>query len=164
MMYVRDGIKATSIIRSRLPGGGRRTGGRYCQGELYRRPDTFRQVVETVKIPVIIAGGPKMDTVDELLVWLRGQHGAKGAAIGRNIFKLSGRRAYEADSRNSRQLFGWVMGLEGDGVDMGIAVALSMPKGQSGKSLSAGLKKQQRPGCRRPKDRSGLYDSCLAAG
>jgi fructose-bisphosphate aldolase/2-amino-3,7-dideoxy-D-threo-hept-6-ulosonate synthase len=51
--------------------------------------DTFREIVKGVHIPVIIAGGPKMDTNKELLemVYDSVQAGGAGVAFGRNIFQ-----------------------------------------------------------------------------
>ena len=49
----------------------------------------FREIVKGVHIPVIIAGGPKMDTNKELLemVYDSVQAGGAGVAFGRNIFQ-----------------------------------------------------------------------------
>jgi fructose-bisphosphate aldolase/2-amino-3,7-dideoxy-D-threo-hept-6-ulosonate synthase len=51
--------------------------------------DSFKYIVKGVNIPVIIAGGPKMDTIPELfqVVYDSIQAGAAGAAIGRNVFQ-----------------------------------------------------------------------------
>jgi predicted phospho-2-dehydro-3-deoxyheptonate aldolase len=51
--------------------------------------DTFRQVVKGTPIPVVIAGGPKMGSDQELLSMIYDaiQAGAKGASIGRNVFQ-----------------------------------------------------------------------------
>jgi fructose-bisphosphate aldolase/2-amino-3,7-dideoxy-D-threo-hept-6-ulosonate synthase len=52
-------------------------------------PDTFKQVTSGCNVPVVIAGGPKMDTEKDLLqmVYDAIGAGAAGAAIGRNIFQ-----------------------------------------------------------------------------
>ncbi len=52
-------------------------------------PDTFKQVVNGCPVPVIIAGGPKMGSDIELLEMIEQAigAGAKGAAIGRNVFQ-----------------------------------------------------------------------------
>ncbi len=52
-------------------------------------PATFQQVVEGTDIPVIIAGGPKMDTDEEILEMARGamEAGGAGLSIGRNVFQ-----------------------------------------------------------------------------
>jgi fructose-bisphosphate aldolase / 2-amino-3,7-dideoxy-D-threo-hept-6-ulosonate synthase len=52
-------------------------------------PDTFKEVVKGCNVPVVIAGGPKMDTEHDLLqmVYDAIHVGATGVAIGRNIFQ-----------------------------------------------------------------------------
>ncbi len=52
-------------------------------------PDTFAKVVEGCPIPVVIAGGEKMDTVEDVLVMVKGamDAGASGISIGRNVFQ-----------------------------------------------------------------------------
>ena len=52
-------------------------------------PDTFRDVVKGCSVPVVIAGGPKMDTEKDLLqmVYDAVQVGGAGVAFGRNIFQ-----------------------------------------------------------------------------
>jgi fructose-bisphosphate aldolase/2-amino-3,7-dideoxy-D-threo-hept-6-ulosonate synthase len=52
-------------------------------------PDTFRRVVEGCPVPVVIAGGPKTETDMEFLQMIEGamQGGARGVAIGRNVFQ-----------------------------------------------------------------------------
>lgn len=51
--------------------------------------DTFKYIVKSVHIPVIIAGGPKMDTIPELLQVVHDsiQAGGSGVAFGRNVFQ-----------------------------------------------------------------------------
>jgi len=52
-------------------------------------PETFREVVAGCPVPVIIAGGPKVNSERELLEMIQGslEAGAKGVAIGRNVFQ-----------------------------------------------------------------------------
>ncbi len=52
-------------------------------------PDSFRQVVEGCPVPIVIAGGPKTNTDQEFLEMVRGaiDSGARGVAIGRNVFQ-----------------------------------------------------------------------------
>ena len=52
-------------------------------------PDTFKDVVKGCPVPIIIAGGPKMGSDIELLQMIEEAigAGAKGAAIGRNVFQ-----------------------------------------------------------------------------
>ncbi len=52
--------------------------------------DSFKEIVKGVRhVPVIIAGGPKMDTIPELfqVVYDSIQAGGAGVAFGRNIFQ-----------------------------------------------------------------------------
>ena len=51
--------------------------------------DSFKEIVNGVDIPVIIAGGPKMDTTQELLEMVNDsiQAGGSGVAFGRNVFQ-----------------------------------------------------------------------------
>ncbi len=51
--------------------------------------DSFKYIVKSVHVPVIIAGGPKMDTIVDLLqvVYDSIQAGGAGVAFGRNIFQ-----------------------------------------------------------------------------
>ncbi len=52
-------------------------------------PKTFRAVVEGCFVPVVIAGGPKMDSARDILEMVRGaiECGAIGLSIGRNVFQ-----------------------------------------------------------------------------
>ena len=51
--------------------------------------DSFKEVVEGCQAPVVIAGGPKMDTQEDALqmAWEAMQAGSAGASIGRNVFQ-----------------------------------------------------------------------------
>jgi class I fructose-bisphosphate aldolase len=53
--------------------------------------ETFRQVVEGCSVPVVIAGGAKMDSDRDILEMVKGaiDAGGAGASIGRNIFQHS---------------------------------------------------------------------------
>lgn len=57
--------------------------------------DTFRDVVQGCPVPVLVAGGPKRDSVDALLADLAGARkaGARGVSIGRNVFQNPDPRA-----------------------------------------------------------------------
>lgn len=57
-------------------------------------PETFREVVEGCPIPVIIAGGEKMESVEEVLEMVKGaiEAGGKGVSIGRNVFQAESPR------------------------------------------------------------------------
>lgn len=52
-------------------------------------PDSFRGVVEGCHVPVIIAGGPKMESDRAILEMVKGAigAGAAGTSIGRNVFQ-----------------------------------------------------------------------------
>ena len=52
-------------------------------------PEDFRQVVHGCPVPVVIAGGEKVETDEELLRMVAGalEAGAAGASIGRNAFQ-----------------------------------------------------------------------------
>jgi fructose-bisphosphate aldolase, class I len=52
-------------------------------------PESFRQVVEGCFVPVVIAGGEKMETDRDILAMVRGSvdAGGAGASIGRNAFQ-----------------------------------------------------------------------------
>ncbi|MHA1804785.1 MAG: 2-amino-3,7-dideoxy-D-threo-hept-6-ulosonate synthase [Promethearchaeota archaeon] len=51
--------------------------------------DSFKYIVKGVHVPVIIAGGPKMDTVKDLLQMVHDsiEAGGAGVAFGRNVFQ-----------------------------------------------------------------------------
>lgn len=51
--------------------------------------DSFQRVVEECPVPVIIAGGPKMDSDRNFLEMVKGamEAGASGTSIGRNVFQ-----------------------------------------------------------------------------
>jgi class I fructose-bisphosphate aldolase len=52
-------------------------------------PETFKEVVEGCTIPVVIAGGPKMNSDREILEMVKGSidAGGSGVSIGRNVFQ-----------------------------------------------------------------------------
>jgi predicted phospho-2-dehydro-3-deoxyheptonate aldolase len=52
-------------------------------------PDSFREVVEGCFVPVVIAGGEKMDTDEDILKMVKGAMvaGGSGVSIGRNVFQ-----------------------------------------------------------------------------
>ncbi len=53
--------------------------------------ESFRRVVKGCPVPVVVAGGPKMGSEEELLRMVRDamDAGARGVAIGRNIFQAN---------------------------------------------------------------------------
>jgi len=52
-------------------------------------PESFREVVEGCFVPVVIAGGPQMETDRDVLVMVQGamEAGGSGVSIGRNAFQ-----------------------------------------------------------------------------
>jgi fructose-bisphosphate aldolase/2-amino-3,7-dideoxy-D-threo-hept-6-ulosonate synthase len=52
-------------------------------------PDSFKEVISTCPVPVIIAGGPKANTDEEVLKMVEDaiSVGASGVSIGRNVFQ-----------------------------------------------------------------------------
>ncbi|MHA1410233.1 MAG: 2-amino-3,7-dideoxy-D-threo-hept-6-ulosonate synthase [Candidatus Odinarchaeia archaeon] len=52
-------------------------------------PETFSEVVDGCPVPVVIAGGPKMDSDKAVLEMVKGamDAGAKGISMGRNVFQ-----------------------------------------------------------------------------
>ena len=52
-------------------------------------PTSFKEVVRGCPVPVVIAGGPKMDTDEEVLKMVRNsiEAGGRGVSIGRNVFQ-----------------------------------------------------------------------------
>ena len=52
-------------------------------------PQSFREVVEGCPVPVVIAGGEKMETDREILDMVKGsiKAGGAGVSIGRNVFQ-----------------------------------------------------------------------------
>jgi len=55
--------------------------------------ESFREVVESCPVPVVIAGGPKIDSEEALLRMVKDamDAGAKGVSIGRNVFQAKDR-------------------------------------------------------------------------
>jgi fructose-bisphosphate aldolase, class I len=51
--------------------------------------DSFRQVVAGCPVPVVIAGGPKMNSDRDILEMVQGaiEAGGAGVSIGRNVFQ-----------------------------------------------------------------------------
>ena len=52
-------------------------------------PETFREVVAGCAVPVVIAGGPKMNSDKDILEMVKGSidAGGAGVSIGRNVFQ-----------------------------------------------------------------------------
>ncbi|MEM3054608.1 MAG: 2-amino-3,7-dideoxy-D-threo-hept-6-ulosonate synthase [Candidatus Bathyarchaeia archaeon] len=79
-------------------------------------PESFRKVVEGCPVPLVIAGGPKVDSTRSLLemVYNAIQAGCAGISIGRNIFQ------HENPTTITRALVGIVH----KGLNVGEAMAL----------------------------------------
>ncbi len=77
--------------------------------------ESFRRVVEGCPVPVVVAGGEKMDSNEDILkmVELAVEAGAAGVAIGRNIFQAeSPRLMTKAISMIVHDNVGWEDALE----------------------------------------------------
>lgn len=72
--------------------------------------ESFKNVVKGSPVPVVVAGGPKMNSDEELLkmVDMAMSAGAKGVAIGRNIFQAENpRKMTEAISMIVHENLSW---------------------------------------------------------
>lgn len=92
MMYVRGGDPGSEFDPEKIAHAARvaeELGADLVKVNYTGSPETFREVIGSVHIPVLIAGGPKMGSRDELLEMIQGalQVGARGVAIGRNVFQ-----------------------------------------------------------------------------
>jgi len=77
--------------------------------------ESFRRVVEGCPVPVVVAGGEKMDSDEDILkmVEMAMEAGAAGVAIGRNIFQAeSPRLMTKAISMIVHENVGWEKALE----------------------------------------------------
>ena len=52
-------------------------------------PETFKEVTKAINIPVVIAGGDKVNSTEQLLYMVADavEAGANGLSMGRNIFQ-----------------------------------------------------------------------------
>ncbi len=92
MMYVRDGSKESEYDPGKIKHAARLAeefGADIVKVNYTGSAKTFAEVTGGVKIPVVIAGGPKMSSLKDLLVMIEDsvKAGAKGVAIGRNLFQ-----------------------------------------------------------------------------
>lgn len=57
-------------------------------------PETFKEVIEGCPVPLVIAGGPRVETDRELLEMVKNSvdMGGAGVAIGRNVFQAESPR------------------------------------------------------------------------
>jgi fructose-bisphosphate aldolase, class I len=94
MMYVRDGSKASEFDPAKIKHAARiaqELGADIIKVNFTGSIESFFEVTQAVKVPVVIAGGPKAASTLELLFMIHDalQAGAKGISIGRNIFQYS---------------------------------------------------------------------------
>lgn len=92
MMYIRDDCKENEFNPQKIKHAARvaeEMGADIIKVNYTGDPETFAGVIEAVSVPVIIAGGPKMDSHYELLAMIADAvlAGAGGVAIGRNVFQ-----------------------------------------------------------------------------
>lgn len=104
MMYVRDGSAAGEYDPAKIKHAARvaeEIGADIVKVNYTGAPESFAEVVAGVRTPVIIAGGPRMDSVRELLEMVAGavRAGASGVAIGRNVFQAADPAALAAEIR-----------------------------------------------------------------
>lgn len=115
MMYVRDGIKESEYDPVKIRHAAKvaeEVGADIIKVNYTGSPETFAEVTSAVSVPVVIAGGPKMDSTADLLAMIVDavQAGASGVAIGRNVFedrnpaRLSGVIRSILDSDDPKQL------------------------------------------------------------
>lgn len=94
MMYVRDGTKESEYNPAKIKHAARlaeEIGADLVKVNYTGSVESFAEVTKSVKIPVVIAGGPKVFSLKDLLTMIEGsvEAGAKGVAIGRNLFQSS---------------------------------------------------------------------------
>jgi predicted phospho-2-dehydro-3-deoxyheptonate aldolase len=92
MMYVRDGSKESEYDPAKIKHAARvaeELGVDIVKVNYTGSPDTFVEVTGGVNIPVVIAGGPKMASRDDVLAMVQDAvgAGASGVSIGRNVFQ-----------------------------------------------------------------------------
>jgi predicted phospho-2-dehydro-3-deoxyheptonate aldolase len=92
MMYVRDGSKESEYDPAKIKHAARvaeELGVDIVKVNYTGSPETFAEVASAVKIPVVIAGGQKMSSDEDVLAMIRDavQAGASGVSIGRNVFQ-----------------------------------------------------------------------------
>jgi len=92
MIYVRDGTRASEYDPAKIRHAarvGEEMGADIVKVNYTGSPETFAEVTGAVNIPVVVAGGPKMDSTADLLTMIADavRAGARGVAIGRNVFQ-----------------------------------------------------------------------------
>lgn len=92
MMYVRDGSKESEYDPGKIKHAARlaeEVGADIVKVNYTGSVETFTEVTNGVKIPVVIAGGPKISSLGDLVNMIEDsvEAGARGVAIGRNLFQ-----------------------------------------------------------------------------
>ncbi|PKM83428.1 MAG: fructose-bisphosphate aldolase [Firmicutes bacterium HGW-Firmicutes-14] len=92
MMYVRDGSRESEYDPDKIKHAARlaeEMGADIVKLNYTGSKETFAEVSGAVKIPVVIAGGPKMSSREELFIMIEEalEAGARGVAVGRNLFQ-----------------------------------------------------------------------------
>jgi len=92
MMYVKDGTKESEFNPIKIKHAARiaeELGADIVKVNYTGSVESFAEVTGSVRIPVVIAGGPKLDSTTDLLAMIADalQAGASGVAIGRNVFQ-----------------------------------------------------------------------------
>jgi predicted phospho-2-dehydro-3-deoxyheptonate aldolase len=104
MMYVRDGSKESEYDPAKIKHAARvaeELGVDIVKVNYTGSPETFAEVTGSVNIPVVIAGGPKMASNDDVLVMISDaiKAGASGVSIGRNVFQDPNPAQFSKDIR-----------------------------------------------------------------
>jgi predicted phospho-2-dehydro-3-deoxyheptonate aldolase len=104
MMYVRDGSKENEFNPDKIKHAARvaeELGADIVKVNYTGSPETFSQITNAVNIPVVIAGGPKIDSTADLLGMIADavDAGAAGVSIGRNVFQAENPALLSADIR-----------------------------------------------------------------
>lgn len=94
MMYVRDGSKESEYDPVRIKHAARvaeEVGADIIKVYYTGSPETFAEITGSVRVPVVIAGGPKMDSAADLLAMISDsiKAGGGGVSIGRNVFQAA---------------------------------------------------------------------------
>ncbi|MBO8169867.1 MAG: class I fructose-bisphosphate aldolase family protein [Thermoanaerobacteraceae bacterium] len=92
MMYIRDGSRDSEYHPAKIKHAARvaeEAGADIIKINYTGSVDSFAEITSTIKVPVIIAGGPKLNSTRDLLAIVADavKAGAKGVSIGRNVFQ-----------------------------------------------------------------------------
>jgi len=106
MMYVRDGARESEFDATKVAHAARvaeELGADIIKVNYTGSVGTFADVIAAVRAPVVIAGGPKMDSPGQLLTMVTDAvaAGARGVAIGRNLFQAKDPSQLAAEIRRA---------------------------------------------------------------